>query len=132
MVYLSIAGTPGFAGGAPPLHPRPWPIYDGRNHQPTQRQLNDLHVHDVTPEQAQEVDRLYDEFLTNSKNAHATSGAQALSEDRSTVAQHRHAVSRRPYRTKATTRQLRQRVARAASTISARLPQLGGSPRRMF
>lgn len=41
-----------------PVHPAPWPIWHWRNHQPTQRELDELHKHDLSPEQAREVDRL--------------------------------------------------------------------------
>jgi hypothetical protein len=63
---LSLAGTLGFAADAPPVHQGPWPIYDWRDHQPTQGELNADHLHDVTPNQAQEVDRLYDQLLSSS------------------------------------------------------------------
>jgi hypothetical protein len=55
---LSFLGTHGFAKGAPLPHQGTWPINNWHNHQPTQDQLNALHPHDVTPDQAREVDRL--------------------------------------------------------------------------
>jgi hypothetical protein len=56
------------AEGAPPLHSGPWPIYNGRNYQPTEDELRALHSEDVTPDQAREIDRLYDQLLAGSEN----------------------------------------------------------------
>jgi hypothetical protein len=53
----------GWAKDAMPLHKGPWPIHDGRNHQPTERELRALHLEDVTPDQAREINRLYDQLL---------------------------------------------------------------------
>jgi hypothetical protein len=65
-------GTPtAFAAnsaGAPPLHTGPWPIHNGRNYQPTEDQLRALHLQDVTPDQARDIDRLYDQLLAGSEN----------------------------------------------------------------
>ena len=58
-------GTQGFAADAP-VHPGPWPIYDWRDHQATQGELNADHLHDVTPNQAKEVDKLYNQLLSSS------------------------------------------------------------------
>jgi hypothetical protein len=66
-VALSFLGTPAFAEEAPPVHQGDWPIQNGHDQQPTQDELNSLHLHDVTPNQAQEVDRLYDKLLSNSE-----------------------------------------------------------------
>jgi hypothetical protein len=63
---LSILAEPGVARDAPPLHQGPWPIYNGFNHQPTEDELRALHQQDVTPDQAHEIDRLYDQLLSNS------------------------------------------------------------------
>jgi hypothetical protein len=46
-----------------PAHKAPWPIRNGRNYQPTEKELRLLHVQDVTPDQAREIDRLYSELL---------------------------------------------------------------------
>jgi hypothetical protein len=53
----------GHAEIAPPLHKGPWPIRNGHNYQPTERELRALHLQDVTPDQAREIDRLYDQLL---------------------------------------------------------------------
>jgi hypothetical protein len=52
---------------APPLHKGPWPIRNGRNYQPTEHELRALHEEDVTPGQAREIDRLYDQLLGSSE-----------------------------------------------------------------
>ena len=60
---------------APPLHSGPWPIHNGRNYQPTEDELRALHLEDVTPDQAREIDRLYDQLLAGSekvRNRHPT------------------------------------------------------------
>jgi hypothetical protein len=62
LASLSLADI-GSAAGAPPLHKGPWPIRDGRNYQPTEHELRVLHREDVTPDQAREIDRLYDQLL---------------------------------------------------------------------
>jgi hypothetical protein len=64
---LSLVGAHGFAEDSPPTHQGVWPIYNGHNHQPTRDQLSTLHVEDVTPNQAQDVDRLFDQLLSNSE-----------------------------------------------------------------
>jgi hypothetical protein len=63
---LSIMAEPGVAKDAPLLHQGPWPIYNGFDRQPTRDELRALHQHDVTPDQAHEVDRLYDQLLSSS------------------------------------------------------------------
>jgi hypothetical protein len=55
------------AEGAPLLHEGPWPIRNGHNYQPTEHELRTLHLEDVTPDQAREIDRLYKELLANSE-----------------------------------------------------------------
>ena len=60
---LSIPAELGVANGSPPLHQRSWPISNGFDHQPTQDELRASHQQDVTPDQAREIDRLYDELL---------------------------------------------------------------------
>jgi hypothetical protein len=55
------------AEDAPPVHKEPWPIRNDRNYQPTERELRALHQEDVTPNQAREIDRLYDQLLASSE-----------------------------------------------------------------
>jgi hypothetical protein len=57
----------GSAKDAPQLHRGPWPIRNGRNYQPTENELRALHLEDVTPDQAREIDRLYDQLLASSE-----------------------------------------------------------------
>ena len=57
------------AEGAPTLHEGPWPIRNGHNYQPTEHELKTLHLEDVTPDQAREIDRLYNELLASSPRA---------------------------------------------------------------
>ena len=78
---LSFLGTLGFAQDAPQLHQGDWPIYNGRDHQPTQDQLNALHLQDVTPNQAREVDRLYDQLETNSSTGAGADRRQPSAND---------------------------------------------------
>jgi hypothetical protein len=49
-----------------PVHQRLSPIYNGFNHQPTEDQLRALHQQDVTRDQAQETDQLYDQLMSTS------------------------------------------------------------------
>jgi hypothetical protein len=53
--------------GAALPHEGPWPIRNGHNYQPTEHELRLLHLEDVTPDQAREIDRLYKELLANSE-----------------------------------------------------------------
>ena len=62
LVSLSVVSIAS-AEEAPPLHKGPWPIHNGRNHQPTENELRALQLEDVTPDQAREIDRLYDQLL---------------------------------------------------------------------
>lgn len=55
----------GSAQDSSPLRKGSWPIRNGQNHQPTQRELNDLNTKDVTSGEAREIDRLYDELMKN-------------------------------------------------------------------
>jgi hypothetical protein len=68
-VTTIVLGTPALAAneeGAPPLHEGPWPIHNGFDYQPTEDELRALHRHDVTPREAREIDRLYDQLLATS------------------------------------------------------------------
>jgi hypothetical protein len=58
----------GSAEDASSLHKGPWPIRNGRDYQPTEHELRALHQDDVTPRQAREIDRLYDQLLASSQN----------------------------------------------------------------
>ena len=53
----------GYAEQALPFHKGPWPIRNGRNYQPTESELRSSHLQDVTPDQAREIDRLYNQLL---------------------------------------------------------------------
>jgi hypothetical protein len=44
-----------------------WPIRNGHNYQPTERDLKASHREDVTPDEGREIDRLYDRLLANEK-----------------------------------------------------------------
>ena len=61
---LSIPAELGVAEGTGAGHVGPWPIHNGLDHQPTQDELRALHQQDVTSDQAQKIDRLYDELLS--------------------------------------------------------------------
>jgi hypothetical protein len=54
----------GTAEEAASLRKGPWPVRDGRNYQPTERELEDMDRHDVRPDEAREIDRLYDELMS--------------------------------------------------------------------
>jgi hypothetical protein len=64
---LSILAAPAVANDAPLLHQGP--IYNGFNHQPTEDALRASHQQDVTPDEAHEIDRLYDQLLPSSDRA---------------------------------------------------------------
>jgi hypothetical protein len=48
-----------------PGHLGATPIYNGFDHQPTEYELRALHEQDVNRNQAREVDRLYDELMSD-------------------------------------------------------------------
>jgi hypothetical protein len=64
---LSIPAQLGVAYGSPADPQALWPIHNGFNHQPTEGELKGLHWQDVTPDQAHEIDRLYDELTSTTK-----------------------------------------------------------------
>jgi hypothetical protein len=66
LASLLLAST-GSAENAKPLHKGPWPIRNGRNYQPTAHELRALHLEDITPDQAREIDRLYDQLIAGSE-----------------------------------------------------------------
>lgn len=45
------------------FHKGPWPIRNGHNYQPTENELKALHRRDVTPDEAVEIDRLYNQLV---------------------------------------------------------------------
>ena len=63
LVASLLLANIGFAEDTPLFHKGPWPIHNGRNYQPTEHELSALHQEDVTPDQAGEIDRLYDQLL---------------------------------------------------------------------
>jgi hypothetical protein len=63
VVSSLLLANAGYAEPVPPAHKGPWPIRNGRNYQPTENGLRSLHLRDVTPDQAREIDRLYSELL---------------------------------------------------------------------
>jgi len=63
---ISFPASPGFAEDATPPHPGPWPIEHGHNLQPRRDQLRAMNVRDLTPEQAREVERLYEQLEASS------------------------------------------------------------------
>jgi hypothetical protein len=78
---LWFLGTRGFAEEAPPLHQGDWPIHGWHDQQPTQDQLNALHLQDVTPNQAQEVDRIYNKLLSNSEGVDQRQSTDSEADD---------------------------------------------------
>ena len=59
-----------YAEQAPPIHKGPWPIRNGHNYQPTEKELRSLHLLDVTPNEARVIDRLYDQLLAANPATH--------------------------------------------------------------
>jgi hypothetical protein len=62
------------AQDAPPLHPEPWPIYNGFNRQPAQNDLRAFHHQDVAPDKAREIDRFCDQLRSSSEKDSASPG----------------------------------------------------------
>jgi hypothetical protein len=58
-----LLATVGYADQAPPVHKGAWPIRNGHNYQPTENELRSSHLQDVTPDEAREIDRLYNQLL---------------------------------------------------------------------
>lgn len=56
---LLIAITPAAAQSGVRPAQVPWPIWNGRQHQPRQDRLNALHESDVTTNESEAIDRLY-------------------------------------------------------------------------
>jgi hypothetical protein len=45
------------------FHKGPWPIHNSHNYQPTDNELRSSHLQDVTPDEARQIDRLYNQLL---------------------------------------------------------------------
>jgi hypothetical protein len=58
-----LLANSGYAEQAPLVHGGSWPIRNGHNYQPTENELRSSHLQDVTPNQAREIDRLYNQLL---------------------------------------------------------------------
>jgi hypothetical protein len=69
---LSLLAEQGIAQDSSSLHEGAWPIQNGFNRQPTQRELRALHDQDVTSGEAREVDRLYNELMSTYQSNHHT------------------------------------------------------------
>jgi hypothetical protein len=63
VVSSLLLANVGYADQAPPVHKGAWPIRNGHNYQPTENELRSSHLQDVTPDEAREIDRLYDQLL---------------------------------------------------------------------
>ena len=63
VVSSLLLANVGYAEQAPPVHKGPWPIRSGHNYQPTENDLRSSHLQDVTPGEAREIDRLYNQLL---------------------------------------------------------------------
>jgi hypothetical protein len=77
VVATLLLATPEFAEAAPPPHRGPWPIRNGHNTQPTAQDLSAAHIEDVTPDQAREIDRLYDLLLPSGDDPRSRQGRRA-------------------------------------------------------
>jgi hypothetical protein len=75
LVASLLLANIGFAEDTPLFHKGPWPIHNGRNYQPTEHELRALHQEDVTPDQAREIDRLYDQLLASNENVRSRHSA---------------------------------------------------------
>jgi Spy/CpxP family protein refolding chaperone len=63
--FAEVIMTPDPEGATANVAPAsPWPIYNGFDHQPTENELKALHEQDVTPAQADEIDKLYDQLMS--------------------------------------------------------------------
>ena len=64
VVSSLLLANVGYAEQATLVHKGPWPIRNGHNYQPTENELRSSHLQDVTPGEAREIDRLYDQLLS--------------------------------------------------------------------
>jgi hypothetical protein len=63
VAWSLLLANVGYAQQVPPVHEGSWPIHNGRNYQPTENELRSSHRQDVTPNEAREIDRLYNQLL---------------------------------------------------------------------
>jgi len=63
VVSSLLLANVGHAEQALLVHKGPWPIRNGHNYQPTENELRSSHLQDVTPGEAREIDRLFDQLL---------------------------------------------------------------------
>jgi hypothetical protein len=63
VVSSLLMANVGHAEQVPPVHKGPWPIHNGHNYQPTENELRSSHLQDVTPDEARQIDRLYNQLL---------------------------------------------------------------------
>ena len=63
VVSSLLLANVGYAEQVPPAHKGTWPIRNGRNLQPTENELRSSHLQDVTPNEAREIDQLYNQLL---------------------------------------------------------------------
>ena len=63
VVSSLLMANVGYAEQVPPVHKGPWPIHNGHNYQPTENELRSSHLEDVTPDEALQIDRLYNQLL---------------------------------------------------------------------
>ena len=66
IIALTFLAEPGMCQN-PPVHEGPWPIENGIKRQPTR---GEVHGQDITPGQANEVDKLYDELMSTYQSNH--------------------------------------------------------------
>ena len=78
---LSFLGTLGFAEDAPPPHQDGGPIRSQHHRHPAHNGLNALHLHDVTSNQTQEVDRLYNRLQPSTAAHRQSTGDEVKNDD---------------------------------------------------
>jgi hypothetical protein len=70
VVSSLLLANVGYAQQALPLHGGPWSIRNGHNYQPTENELRSSHIQDITPDEAREIDGLYNQLLAASPATH--------------------------------------------------------------
>ena len=78
---LSFLGTLGFAEDAPPPHQDGGPIRNQHHRHLAHNGLNALHLHDVSSNQAQEVDRLYNQLQPSTAAHRQSTGDEVKNDD---------------------------------------------------